>query len=161
MSKYSGKGGYRVGRWGDAVTTWDLSAQQINQFERVALADGSYALAVSGAIDVRGKRVTGIKSPAVSSGYRLGRGRGGVSITRLNDETWTMLVAPSNASTYRYRRQRSRAEFAILDLADGSLVLVDGSGAWKLDPAATRAEGTGQSVFKLVRLLFFTQDFMP
>lgn len=132
MSYPVGPGRYRLARH------WDGRIAALDQFASgttliltpAALRDGVHALARSGAVEVRGGRLAGVVAPARSSGHELdARPDGTVRLRKPLSPQWTFAVSRFGAVPIY--------GFAVLDLRDGSLLLLDHQGARAL--TVTRA----------------------
>jgi len=115
--------------------------------------DGRYELSRSGALEVRGGRVSGVVAPAQSSGYQVEAQRDGtIRFRKATEPTWTLAISRLGTVPLHH--------FAVLDLRDGTLVLVDRDGVWSLSvtpalPGQSTSPANGGPVFELA------DDFAP
>ena len=87
----------------------------------------TYQLARAGELQVRAGHVAGLSEPAASSGYGATRGRdGAIHFTKVGDARWELVVSP------RFGTTAPRGRFAVLDLRDGTLLLLDRLGVREL-----------------------------
>lgn len=128
------------------VLAWNVSKREVAGYARERLADGVYPLARSGAIEVAGGRIIGTLAPACSSAWTVGRGRrGGIVLTR-------------GSGAPKIVTRDGRVVIAVLDLADGELLIAIGDRVTRLAPdagAAATAGGNGNPDFDLA------EDFAP
>lgn len=86
----------------------------------------AYALAGAGEIHVESGRLTRVSDRAATSGYRVTQDRAGtVRFTRVDDPRWQLAFSSTGAVTPWDR-------FAVIDLRDGGLLLLDAAGVQEL-----------------------------
>jgi hypothetical protein len=101
---------------------WPATRLELTPFRA---SDGDYALALSGDISVRGGRLAGVTAPARASGYEIEAIAGGIfRFRKTREPQWHFALSPHGAVP--------PSGFAVLDLRDRNLLLVDGQGVRSL-----------------------------
>lgn len=124
----SSPGRYRLTRSSDGRIRADDTMDPLRHYvltPRPAVAP-AYVLSVSGALLVRTGRIVDVTEPARSTGYDITRARDGtVRLTRVDNMRWQLSLLPSGGAMPRDR-------FAIVDLRDGRLLVLDARGVQEL-----------------------------
>ena len=98
-------------------------------------ANGSYRLARSGSLGVRGGVVTAVQQPANCTGYRIEQiAPGKIRLSRPSEPGWQLTIGSPGVDRHR---------FAILDLQGGNCLLANSDGVQELQvvPAADGVYG--------------------
>lgn len=115
---------YRISISDRTVLAWHKVTGELSNYRKAPLSDGVHRLARSGAIDVLRGRIVGVVPPACSSAWSVSRGPGGFQL---------MAGALHPTGGRSPSRRTTRPSTAILDLAGGDLVLVEGDRVSRLE----------------------------